>query len=273
MKKTFSGFFLLVFIFAFISISHAQTVKTNEFKKPFIMVELNGGYSLPAMQLNGDFVGDIYNYSYYGTKLGFGLEVKSKLAVLTRPSSQLRTTLTLGYSQFSNDESHAFGIGVVQSGWPTNAPASINLPGVSNVRISIPHVAGGMEYAVYTDLAKRSSFNVGCDVNMSLITGRVYETPASTGVETFNTFSSSIRVGFGANVGYAYRFNKNFGFNVGTKFHFANLLGKNSEATTESGYIPLLDKADTSINPKLDVYRNIGFFNFFGGCTLYLGAR
>lgn len=276
MKKLLIGCFSLIFIVSFFITTDAQTVKSTQLKKPRVVIELNGGYSLPTMQLNGDFVSDIWKYLYYGTKQGFGLEIKTKLAVLTRPTSQLRTTLTLGYSHFTNDETSADSIGVVQPGWPTNptAPSATGkLAGIANVRMNIPYAAFGIEYALYTDIAKRSSVNLGFDINMNLITGRVYETLASTGIESFNTFNTSLRFGVGANLSYSYRFSKSFGFNLGTKFHFANLLGKTSEASTEIGYIPLLDKGDKSIHPELAVNRNIGFFNFFGGFSLYLGER
>jgi hypothetical protein len=140
------------------------------------------------------------------------------------------------------------------------------------MRINNPQMAIGCEIGIYTDRANKSCFNLALDYNASLFTGRIYQTYGLNG-ETFNTISPSLRFGFGSNVAYAYKFDDNFGFHVGTRFQWSNLFGKASEIVDDNGYVPLLDKANTVLNPLLANNRNIAYWRFFGGISIYFGKR
>lgn len=281
MKKFIYSTLVILFLGSAMFSLNAQTVKKVTKKKPFITIDVNTAFNIPAMQLNGDYVYDIYKFYAYGTKWGIGAEAKVKMAVLTRPMTQLRTYLTFGYSQFMNSNDNARNVPVIKPGWPRTGyngtgtfkpEPDVTYPGKSSVSIYIPYTNIGLEYAIYTDTKNLSSFNIGADIALSLITGRAYDTPAN-GIETYNTFHSAVRLGFGANLYYNYRLGKAVGINVGTRFHFANLLLKSANETTENGYIDLLDKGDGTVSPYLTKDRNIGFVSLYGGVSFYLGKR
>ncbi|MCE1163994.1 MAG: hypothetical protein LWX07_01170 [Bacteroidetes bacterium] len=250
---------------------------TTKKNKPLLTIETSGSFDLPIMDLKGgDGIRGVWAFQDYGTNIGFGSALNFKFAAYQNRRIQIRPYITFGYSHFVNDDTRAFAFynsnGEVSYGFPflTEYTSVQTLPGVSNLRMNMPYLALGCELGVYTDRDSRSSFNFGLDYNFNVITGRIYQT-INGHSETYTTYESNLRTGLGANVSYSYKFQDYLGFHVGTRFTMPNLFGKTSEMTDASWYMYLLDKANTSLNPNLSGNRNIAYFKFYGGLSLFFG--
>ena len=277
MKKFLAVLITGVLIFSISSeLINAQEISVTPKKnKAFFGIDVSGSFDLPLMDLSGSDIGGFWTFSNYGVSTGFGTSVNVKMSVFNTKMTQLRTYLTLGYTQFTNSDNLAYTVGVAQYGWPNinNKPFyPIPTKGESSIRINMPNIAVGMEYAVYLDRGNRSAFNFSGDFTVHDITGRIYETVGTSG-ETFNTISPSLRFGFGASVVYSYRFEDAVGFHVGTRFVLPNFLGKTSEVTNEPGYVSLMDKGNAVINPMLISGRTMAYLNFFTGMSFYIGKK
>ena len=281
MKNTIITFLILVLIFIGIDSATAQLKLITYKKKPFVMIDVNGSMDVAALNLHGGDLGEFWGFGNYGQNIGFGCEIKGKITVMSRKMAQLRPYLAVGYSHFTRDANKVYvTTKTLPAGWPgvglsgTGQYTSISsAPGSGTFRMNIPYLALGAEYAVYTDSKNLSSFVFGLDLNMSVIFGNYYEY-YSDGTENSYGLQSNTRFGVGANVIYNYRITKAFGFNVGTRFQFVNLIGKDSEVyTAKNNNFYLLDAAKTSLSPLLTDSREIGFFKFFGGVSFYIGKR
>ncbi|MCX6164343.1 MAG: hypothetical protein NTU73_05700 [Ignavibacteriae bacterium] len=257
----------------------SQQIVTPSKNKNFFEIDVSGGFCLPVMDLRGsDGLAGFWRFYNYGMSSGFGTSINTKMSVYTTKMTQLRIYLLLGYSHFSTEDNLAYNVGVANYGWPnkSNKPNKFFQDSVSNgtsyLRLNMPNIGFGLEYAIYTDRKNTSAFNIGADFSTHMITGRAYETSGISG-ESFNTISSSLRFGVGVNIAYAYKFDKNVGFHVGTRFTMPNLLGRASDLTDDIGYISLLDKENVIINPNLSSGRTMAYFNFFAGMSFYLGKK
>jgi hypothetical protein len=247
--------------------------------KNFFEIDVSGGFCLPVMDLRGgDGIAGFWNFSNYGMSSGLGTTITTKMSVYNTKMTQLKIYLLLGYSHFSREDNAAYKADVAQYGWPGNS-GSYNqyfvpkpTSGTSYLRLNMPNIAFGLEYSVFTDRKCRSAFNFGGDLSVHDITGRVYDEVTGS-AENYNTIAASLRFGFGVNVAYSYKFDNYVGFHVGTRFTMPNMFGKSSEVTDDPGYISLLDKENAILNPMLGSGRTMGYFNFFGGMSFYIGKR
>lgn len=252
---------------------YSQTkVTLKQYKRPAVVIDVLGGYNLPMMDLKGSSIGEIYGFKSYGVSGGFNVGTTIKATVANFDRSQFRTYLTLAYSHFTNSEDYAYGVPVNPVGWPIGFTPPTQKAGTSYIRLNIPYLAVGSEFAVFTDDALKSSFTFGIDVSLSSISGRVFDQLAGQ-VENFNTFHSNLRVGMGVNAQYNFRVSEAFGFNVGMRFNMLNLVGKATELTEESGYMYLNDAWNQATNAAIGGTRQIASLNFFGGVSFYIGTR
>jgi len=280
MKKIFLLFTVAFFI---AGIANSQQVLTSANKKPFVTIETSGAFDLPIMDLKAtNGIGGFYNFTDYGASIGYGTALNVKFAVYNAKRTQLRTYVTIAYSQFTNDEAKAYNYsisGYVHSGYPyinpeTGLPYQTATPtnGISNMRINMPSIALGCELGVYTDRKFRSSFNFGLDYNFNVIFGKYYQTIDGK-QETFTTLNPNLRTGLGLSTTYSYKFSDVVGFHVGTRFAIPNLFGKASELSDSDAGTYLLDKGNASLNANLVNSRTLGYLRFFGGLSLFLGKK
>jgi hypothetical protein len=247
----------------------SQNLVLQKKNKNFFEIDVSGGFALPVMDLRGsDGLQGFWGFYNYGMSSGFGTSINTKMSVYTTKMTQLRIYLLLGYSHFSTEDNAAYSVGIASYKWPTSFN-SVKTNGTSSLRLNMPNIAFGLEYAVYTNRRNTSSFNFGGDFTANVITGRAYET-VGLGSETFNTINSSLRFGVGVNITYAYKFDEHVGFHVGTRFTMPNLFGKNADLTDDPGYISLMDKVNYNFNSQ---GRTMAYFNFFGGMSFYIGKR
>jgi hypothetical protein len=258
---------------------YSQIVTPTQKYKNFFEIDVSGAFSLPVMNLRGsEGLAGFWGFYNYGMSSGFGTSLNTKMSVYTTKMTQLRIYLLLGYNHFSTEDNVAYNVGIAPYGWPNKSSKGNQFfqdsvsNGTSYLRLNMPNIGFGIEYAVYTDRKNTSSFNFGTDFTAHMITGRAYETSGLSG-ETFNTISSALRFGIGVNITYAFKFDKYVGFHVGTRFTMPNLFGKSSDMTDDPGYISLLDKGNAILNPNLSSDRTMAYFNFFGGMSFYMGKR
>lgn len=277
MKKQISFFLIILFFIANIPVK-SQDSNLYVKNKPFIEINVNGSFNYALMDLKGsEDIKGFWGFKDYGVSTGFGTNVELKIGLLATKKSQLKIHIMLGYSHFANDDNKAYSVHAVESGWPYTVVPNSNIKfvprdtaGTSYLRFNMPSFALGMEYSIFTDKGNKSSFNFGMDFLYTIITGRVYETIQNT-KELYVTFYPSLRYGLGMNASYSYRFTNRTGFNIGTRFTLPNLLGKSSEMTDKQGYMSLLDDGNTALNHNLVTKRTIGYLQFFGGISFYLG--
>jgi hypothetical protein len=272
--------FLTVFFIAGFAQSQGVLITAN--KKPFITVETSMSLEIPIMDLKAsNGIGGFYKFKDYGAGTGFGSAINLKFAVYSAKRTQIRTYLTIGYSQFMNSDNMATvysEAGWVHPGYPQRNPVTGQAPyppardttGVSNMRMNIPYLAVGGEFGVYTDNRNRSSINFGLDFVYSVIFGKYYQTITGQ-QETFTTLNSNSRMGIGFNTSYSLKFTEVVGFHVGTRFVVPNLFGKSTEISDGDAAVYLLDKGNASINKNLSTDRTIGYFKFYGGLSLFFG--
>ena len=72
-----------------------------------------------------------------------------------------------------------------------------------------------------------------------------------------------------------YRITKYLGFVFGTKLKIDNLFGKTSDYTNpgDINKMNLLDKAAPNLNSNLSSSRNINYFEFYIGFSVFAGTR
>lgn len=275
---------ILLFLVAFLvtGTAYSQTTLTTANKKPLITIETSGSFELPIMDLKAtNGVNGFYNFTDYGASLGYGTALNIKFAVYNAKKTQLRTYITFGYSHFVNDDNKA-ATGFSNSGWVHPGYPYYNsetggrtdpardTAGISNMRINMPYLSLGCELGIYTDKRNRSSLNFGLDYLFTVITGRYYQT-INGGQETFTTLRANLRNGFGINASYSLKFSEIVGFHVGTRFVMPNLFGKSAEMTDGDAYAYILDKGNSTLNPNLSSSRNMAYFKFYTGLSLFLG--
>ena len=295
MSKTY--ILLVVSIFCFTSsIALAQNNSKipdkkpdGYFGKPVFTIDAKASLDVSTMDLRGNGVEDMWNFKSYGMNEGFGAEIKFKLSVLTLRTSQLRTYLSIGYTQFSVEDNRAYVPDVwISPGWPktgfngTGTYTPGDTTGTSRFRMNMPYCALGMEYAIYTDSRNRSSINLGFDFNMNMIWGKEIETytydytslldTIHAGEEVDHNMNAQPRVGLGLSVTYNYRFVQPFGFNAGIRYHFVNLIGKNDSEADPSGKFFLMDKGSGTLSPLLNKTRLMGYYKLFLGVSFFIGS-
>ena len=267
----------IIFLFAVVFLScsidiYPQTVTVNKFKLPRFSIEINGGYSLPMFDLEGNSHQDFYSFKNYSQSGGFATMVKGNLC-LGRVSK--RTTidlyLILGYNHYVTSENNAYTVGYFPPGWPQTPPFKTpdKVAGQSYFRINLPYMAFGGEYKIFFDDYFRTNLTWGLGITASDITGRITNTHYSG--ETFNTFHGNVRMGVSSHLQFSHRFNPLVGFVIGSRFDINNLILKSTSASDEDAWMYLNDEAKPAINPMINSDRTIGSLSFYGGISFYLG--
>ncbi len=281
MKKLNVIFLILVLILISVDTATSQLKLKTYKKKPFVVIDVNGSVDLAALNLHGSDLKEFWGFGNYGQSIGYGGEIKFKISALTKKMTQLRPYLAIGYSHFTRDANQVYVVTkTLPAGWPsvglsgTGKYTSVSsAPGNGTFRMNMPYAALGTELTVYTDKKNLSSFSFGLDFNMTIIAGKYHEYYSDGSYNSYG-LQSNTRFGIGGNVIYNFRLSKAVGINIGSRFHFANLIGKSSELYFEkNNNFYLLDENNTAISPLLSDSREIGFFKFFGGVSFYIGSR
>ncbi|MBI5402391.1 MAG: hypothetical protein HY959_03240 [Ignavibacteriae bacterium] len=282
MKKNYF-IILLALILILSETTTAQLLNTKVFRKPNVVMEATFGYGLPGFDFSGSRLKDFWEFKGYGVNGGYYAAYTPKVTVHNFKDGQIRTYLTIAFSNFYGKENTSYDIGnvydtgMVPVRWPadTTYKSVKEVTGSSSIRISAPYIAYGWEIALYTDKERRSIFNFGADFNFSVMWGKVYDQAASNNYEYHNNIVSATRLGMGLNLGYSYRIVDYLGVTFGTRMHIANLINKGSDQVKAGGDgdMYLNDAANSSLNSLMSKSRTVGFFGFYGGVSFYLGGK
>lgn len=274
--------FLLTIVLVFSSSVTAQLVSTSIFRKPNVVMDATFGYALPGFDFSGSRVKDFWDLKGYGVSGGYSATFTPKVTVHNFKQGQIRTYLTVSFTNFFGSENTAFSIdsiyhnigGMVPIRWPDSNVYKnpLETTGSSSIRFSAPFIAYGWEIALYTDKERRSIFNFGTDFNFTVMWGKVYDQPFGH-PENHNNIISATRLGLGFNLGYSYRVMEFMGINVGSRMQITNLFNKKTDVVTDIGDITLNDEGSTTNNPLLKSNRTIGYFGFYTGVSFYLGGK
>lgn len=271
--------FLLVSFAAFNSLDAQVKTKSKNWKSPTFTIDIIGNYSVPLQEAKGDNIGEFFNFTNYGTNVGWGGGFVLKFGL--GPQGQYRPYVTLGYTQLQNKDDNTAYIGNnwINNGYPLpNNQVPATAPGSSEIFLRMPYFGAGFEYAVTgIDKKKRMWYPYfGVEFLMSVIAGtyrQISNDPNAQlpGEETAYTIKSDVRMGIGAGLGATIRFGKYAGISFGGKYKLVNLIGKKSDFLREENKMNLLDKADTGLHTSLSKDRNIGFIELYLGATIFLG--
>lgn len=238
MKKISSLIILLAVLFA----------ASNIYSQPQMKIHVYGGYNVPLGNLDGNSkygtntLPDVYAYMKSGFNAGadfkYFLGKKRNIGLLLNAAYNGYTTGDL------TSNGVAFGTGKLNS-----------------VRIGI-----GAEYD-FMPMKKANPF-IGIDLTGNFLSGKF--TPDGGGAES--TLNSASRFGLAVGAGVDIMVNKSFGFVIGAKFDFMNLIGKQdtSAGTNTATTYYLYDKAYTVGTVSVNA-QNYMDLQFYGGVTFAFG--
>jgi len=263
----------VIFITADSSYSQVKKYTSRKFKPSKVTIEVLFNYSQPLPNMFGE-VGDLFSFKSYGVKYGLGSQINVKLSADKK--GKIRPYISFGYSLFmGRNSSTAFLDTNRISIFPLPGLASFrSTPGTSRIFLHNFNVGPGFEYAFVNKT--RWTPHIGAEFDLNILFGTYRQTPndaAGAGPEGQVSFTikQAVRFGFGVGAGIHLRVHKIVGFAFCTKYKFANVLGKNSNRTTEENKMDLLDKSATDLNAILSKDRHINFFEFMLGLVFHIG--
>jgi len=239
LKKISSLIILLAVLFAV----------TNINAQPQMKVHVYGGYNVPLGNLAGNSnwgtntLPDRYAYMKSGFNAGadfkYFLGKKRNIGLL----------INAAYNGYSSGDLTTSGVGV-------------GTYKLNDVRIGI-----GAEYD-FMPMKKANPF-IGIDLTGNFLSGKF--TPDAGGTET--TLNSASRFGLAVGAGVDIMINKSFGFVIGAKFDFMNLIGKKAYDSTTvpaANTYYLYDAASTISGTSVNAM-NFMDLQFYGGVTFAFG--
>ena len=247
----------------------SQIPETKPYKAPEFIFELCGSFDDPTGSSNGD-VKDFFSFKNYGLTYGLGFQFNLKYAADKKAS--LYPFISAGFTQLQNndDEKSYIDSNKITGGYPLPGSLQYNsTPGSSVLFLRNFYAGAGLQY--YFSSRSHILPFAGLELTYNYIWGSYVQNPRIV-QKTFD-ISGASRFGFGVNLGSEIRVNKYLGFVLGVNYKFTNLLGKNSERSTEPNTISLLDRADTGLNSNLNSSRNIEHFEFYLGFVLFAGSK
>ena len=253
----------------------SQIPETKPYKAPKFIFELCGAFDDPTGSSKGD-VKDFFNFNSYGLTYGIGFHFNIKYAA--DKNARFYPFVSAGFTQLQNNDDISYiDSNKITGGFPLPSNMTYNsTPGKSVLFIRNFFAGAGLQY--YFSSRSHIIPFAGLELTYNYIWGSYVQNPriaAGNGPFGQTTFDISgvSRFGFGVNLGAELRVDKNLGFAFGVNYKFTNLLGKNSERTTEPNTLTLLDKADTNLNSNLNSSRNIEHVEFYLGFVLFAGSR
>ena len=264
-------------------VSSVYNSSRPQYLPPRFIIELGGHFNVPVFQASGHLQ-DYFTFKDYGLVQGIGFHLNVKYAA--NKKANIFPYLTFGFCQLqNNDDGLAFiDSNSIQSGYPLPGNTVYHsTPGNSLLAMRIFNLGLGVQY--YFSTRHHLLPFAGVEVDYNRIWGFYEQQPyAPTGngtkeKTTFN-FVPASRIGMGIDAGLDYRINDNLGFLCGIKFKLANLFGKSSEKTNPASVasgdlnkLPLLDASATDLNSNLSSSRNITYFEFYLGFSIFVGRR
>jgi outer membrane protein W len=231
---------------------------------------------VPVFDTRGDLQ-DFFTFKDFGLVYGIGFHFNVKYAANKKAS--IFPYLSFGFCQLQNDDNeNAYIDSNIIRGYPLpgNQTYGNKVNGNSILALRIIHLGLGAQY--YFSSKHQLLPFIGAEIDYNSIWGFYEQTPTvvtgnAPAGKTYFTINNTTRIGVGIDAGLDYRITKNLGFVFGTKFKIANLFGKNSESSNDINKMNLLDKAATNLNSNLSTSRNINYFEFYIGFSVFAGSR
>lgn len=230
----------------------------SSFAQPQMKIQVFGGYNIPLAGLGGNsnYPPTAANEStpYWYQKSGFNAGADFKYFLGKKRN--LGLVLNAAYNGYNSGT------------FPTSTPA-FSLDGgkltLNNVRIAV-----GAEWDFIPKSAKKTFVDpfVGIDLVGNFLSGKF--TPSSG---TALTMNSASRFGIGVGAGIDIMVKKTWGFVIGAKYDFINLIGKqdNSTQTSDGTNYYLTDKAYTTAGGTSVNALNMMDIQLYGGVTFAFG--
>lgn len=247
MKKLTTITAILAIIFAI------NGLKAQTYTVPNLSFHVHGGYTYSLPDLKGDFPGDVNslkNPTPFFVKNGFNFGADGKYYIDKK--STLGIMLSLTYSMLSSGN-----IGITDSTYGT---------GTYKANMNIITIGVGTEY----DFAPKRPANpfVNVQFTTNIIGGKTtFEQSGGSVPSSSKDMSTAVRFGAMFGAGVDVKLSKKIGVVIGGRYHFANLFGKDSTASTSTTY-GLNDKETTTMKS-----RKMAYLQFFAGMSFYFGQK
>jgi outer membrane protein W len=222
-------------------------------KAPRVTLQLNFNYNIGLMDLaandNTSFQeADFISGRDFGTRYGYGVSLTGKIAL--HKEGNVRLNVTAGYNRFQSN----FVISQSPDG---------------KVSYNVISGALGLENCFNPDRPFKPY--IGFDIIASFISGNSTFKTDST---DFNlTIKNSVRVGFSANFGFEYAFNNMVGFNLGIKLTHANVIGRQSQVSSNPNETYLNDDKVTGAPIPFAGWKQFLYSTFYTGVNYYFGMK
>ncbi len=249
-----------------------------------MIFELAGHFNVPVFDARGELQ-DFFTFKNYGLVHGIGFHFNAKYSA--NKQGTLYPFITAGFCQLQNsDDSKAYlDSNAIRYGYPLPGNLTYGNPVNGNSILALRIIDLGIGVQYYFSTKHTLLPYAGIEFDYNFIWGFYEQTltvvsgNAPGGKTDFN-INNTTRLGVGIDLGLDYRVTKHLGFNFGTKFKIANLLGKNSGKTNPSTDTPgdlnkmnLLDKAAPELNSNLSSSRNLTYFEFYIGFSVFAWNR
>jgi opacity protein-like surface antigen len=234
-----------MFVFA------ATGLKAQTYSVPKAAIHFHVGYTMTLPDLKGTFPKDIQegkNPMPYFVNNGFNVGLDGKYYLDKKSTFGLILSGT--YTRLSSGD-----IGTSDSTFGV---------GTHRFDMNLISIGIGAEY----DFAPKRPANPFVNLQLTTnIIGGSYEFAASGGSQPSVNYSMTSAIRFGAMfaAGVDVKLSQKIGLVIGGRYHFVNLFGKDSSATTTSEF-GLNDKETTTMKA-----RKMPFLQFFAGVSFYLG--
>jgi outer membrane protein W len=224
-------------------------------KPPKVTLQLSFNYNIGHFDLaaneNTYFrKSDFVNGSNFGTRYGYGASLTGKFAL--HKAGNVRLNVTAAYNRFQSN----FVISESPEG---------------KVSYNVLSGALGIENNFSPD--KKIKPYVGLDIITSLISGDA--TLATDSIDFSLKIKNSVRFGVSFNLGFEYAFNNNVGFNIGYKITHANIIGKQSKASTNPAETYLNDEKLPSGSEPITYagWKQFVYSSFYLGVNIYFKMK
>lgn len=241
--------FFLIIIFAVV-FGHSLSALSQ----PSAILQFYGGYSLPTGDFKGTFGSTLATFTSnpdsntYFMKTGYcyGISLKK----LFGKKKNLYLSGELSFNLFHQ-----------------NVDFNLNTSNPENMKLRINVTSVNLGAGWFFNPKKGLNPFVELGLIASYFSGTLDDILAT--IDTQHLLRGTFRLGFQAGAGVDVPIQYNVGLAFGTKFSFANIIGKSYEIDDAQNY-GLNDKEHT-INNSIYPARNITFLQFYGGVSFYFG--
>ncbi|MGA2669296.1 MAG: hypothetical protein ABSF32_10365 [Ignavibacteria bacterium] len=227
-------------------------------RAPIVTIQVSGYYDIGLMDMASEdnTIFNLIDFRHgrnFGTRYGFGFEIKGKFAL--HKQGNIRLTGGFSYNRF-------------QSNFIVASP-----DGKVSYNVFSPFI--GIENSFTPD--RRFKPYIGLEIIPSIINGHAnFDT---TNILTPNvpvnvdlSIKNAFRFGFAVEFGFEYSFSNYIGWNLGMKITHANVFGRESKIDPTANEIYLNDEKIFPYIPYAG-WKQFVFSSFFTGINFYFGMK